>query len=130
MAEPTAKVRRETYQRDEHRCASCGARDGLTFQHRRAVGMGGSKVRPTIGDGLTACGLCNARYESDMRAAAMAHGWKVARWVYRPERVPVWDFVTHQWYRLDAVLPVRYPITARTARHMMRVVYGPEGVPE
>lgn len=46
MSTPTLTVRRAVYTRDEYRCASCRNVDGLTFQHRRATGMGGTKSLP------------------------------------------------------------------------------------
>lgn len=127
MAEPTAAIRAAVLERDNGRCWSCGTRDRLTFQHRRAVGMGGSPVRPIIADGIAACIVCNGRFESDLQTVALEKGWKVRRWVRFPERVPVWDFVTHQWYRLDPFRPIRFPIRSRVARDMMRRVYGPDG---
>lgn len=75
-------VRWATYERDGFMCACCGATDNLSFQHRRAVGMGGAgkKAAPlTPADGVTACVPCNGRFEADLQREALKRGWKVPR---------------------------------------------------
>lgn len=124
MSAPTQSVRDAVYDRDRNRCAACGTVDGLTFQHRRAVGMGGSKVRPTAEDGLTLSGKCNDACEAEMQQLALAYGWKVKRWVTDPSRVPVYYPHEFQWYRLEDT--TRIPITAVVALDMMHDVYGDE----
>lgn len=132
MADPTLKVRKGVMERDGLACASCAAVDGLTFQHRRAVGMGGSKLRPGYADGLAACGTCNARYEGDLQSLALLNGWKVRRWVEDPARVPYYHAATNHWYVLSPDEPLRRAITRSAARRMMNAVYAermPDGRP-
>ena len=119
MTAPTAKVRAATYLRDLHRCVSCGTSDGLTWQHRAATGMGGAGKRAaqlTPADGLTACALCNMRFEADMQQMALASGWKLRR---NRGGVPAWeipyrDAVTGLWWLPD-VEGFRHQVTAREA---------------
>lgn len=127
MAKPTPIVRAGVYTRDGKRCVSCSAREvPLEFQHRRAVGMGGSKAQPNYDDGLTACSRCNSRYEGDLQRAALKYGWKVPRWVMHPGMVPVWYVNERTWYRLTR-LGTRVPIDGPEAARMMYEVYG-EGI--
>lgn len=123
--EPTPVVRAVTYERDEHRCASCGAMVLLQWQHRRATGMGGTSYRPRIEDGLTSCATCNPAYESYLQKLALRFGWKVRSWVKRPEEVPVYVVWERTWYVL-LVDSRRVRITAAEAIAMMREVYGDE----
>ena len=127
VAEPTDKVRRGTRDRDGERCPSCGTAYGLTYQHRQAVGMGGSKKRPGYADGIAACGTCNTAFEGELQARALALGWKVRRWVKDAALVPYWHEVTQQWYRITHEGPWRTPISIREAARMMLDVYGPDG---
>ncbi|WP_292727147.1 hypothetical protein [Microbacterium sp. UBA837] len=124
MSKPTTAVRDSTYERDMHRCVSCGVMVALSFQHRRAVGNGGSKIRPTCEDGLTLCVLCNNRAEHVLQARALYFGWKVRRWVKDPSRVPVYYPHEFGWFRLVGTR--REKITAGAAHEMMRDVYGDE----
>lgn len=124
MADPTAKVRRGVMERDGERCVSCGTAWGLTFQHRRAVGMGGSKKRPTYDDGLAACGPCNARFEADLQDQALLNGWKVKRSVTEPSRVPYFHAAEGRWYRLTPSGPWRLHVPEPVALELMRDVYG------
>ena len=123
MSAPTPETRMAVYTRDGRRCVACHAADGLTFQHRRAVGMGGSKLRPDAADGLTLCGTCNEACEGRMQTLALAHGWKVRRWA-DPTLVPAYYPHEFQWFRFDGV--DRHPITAIVALDMMHAVYGDE----
>jgi len=123
MSAPTAATRESVYQRDDRRCAACGVMV-LTFQHRRAVGMGGSKTVPSPVDGLSLCAVCNAGCEGDMQAQALRYGWKVRRWVTYPERVPVFYPREQSWYRLEGVRRVR--ISRSVAMDMGCSVYGPD----
>lgn len=127
MANPTQKVRTGVMQRDGERCVSCGTAWGLTFQHRRAVGMGGSKIPPTYADGLAACGSCNARFEGDLQTLALLNGWKVPRGVDDPARVPYYHAHTNRWYALTDDGPWRVAIDREVAVAMKLAVYGPEG---
>lgn len=128
MSDPTPVVRAVTYERDEHRCVSCGATVHLQYQHRLAVGMGGSKRRPRYEEGITSCAICNPRYESDLQILALRYGWKVKkvkRAVEHPEDVPVFFPMERIWYRLTTS-GSRWPLSEREALTMMRAVYGPE----
>src|SRR5690606_30141313 len=111
------------YIRDGYRCVICGAADPLTFQHRRAVGMGGTKNLPAPVDGLTLCASCNERCEHDLQGSALANGWKVRRWA-DPARVPVFYPHEFQWYRLEGAVRVR--ISSAVAMEMGCSVYGDE----
>lgn len=126
MADPTDKVSRGVKERDGERCVSCGTAWGLTFQHRRAVGMGGSKLRPGYADGLAACLDCNTRFEQDLQTLALLNGWKVRKWVQDPSRVPYYHAHTGQWYSLESDWPARRQITREQAVAMMLDVYGPD----
>ena len=123
MTAPSTQTRTDVYVRDGYRCVMCTAVDGLTFQHRRAVGMGGSKNLPTTVDGLTLCLTCNEACEHSMQTVALANGWKVRRWA-NPERVPVYYPAEFQWYRLEGTRWV--PISSAVAMEMGCAVYGNE----
>lgn len=122
MAKPTTATRFRTYERDLNRCASC-ASPALSFQHRRAVGQGGSKTLPTVQDALTLCPTCNNHCEHTLQTRALAYGWKVRRWVTNPGDVPV--FYPHEfaWFVLTDT-GTREQIPALRAMEMMLVVYG------
>ncbi|SJM54911.1 hypothetical protein [Agrococcus casei] len=126
MADPTDKVRRGVRERDGERCVACGTMWAITFQHRRAVGMGGSKERPGYADGLAACADCNARFEGNMQTLALLNGWKVRRWVQDPSRVPYFHVATGRWYALAADGPWRREISRAEAVRMMNDVYAPD----
>lgn len=125
MADPTPVVRAVTYERDGERCVSCGVNLHLTYQHRQAVGAGGSKVRPGFVDGVTACASCNEGFEGRLQARALRFGWKVRRWVRRPGDVPVWYALERSWFRLERN-GSRVRVSAREALLMMVDVYGDE----
>jgi hypothetical protein len=124
MSAPTPHVRMGVYERDQHRCVSCGRFGGLTFQHRQAVGMGGTMIRPRFDQGLTACGICNGRYETDLQQSALRFGWKVPRWVEHAGMVPVFVPQLGQWFRLARSAPRRDHITHLAAMEAMHEVYG------
>lgn len=123
MTAPAPVTRALMLERDEHRCIVCWVMVQLEAQHRRAVGMGGSKVRPLIADLVTACTIHNAAFEHGLQAMALRFGWKVRGWVTEPERVPVYDLRGRQWWRLT-VEGLRIPITWTAAMQMMTDVYG------
>lgn len=123
MSDPIPVVRAVTYERDLHRCCSCGTVTRLQYQHRRVVGMGGSKERPSFQDGVTSCALCNPAYESTMQRQALRFGWKVRSWVQRPELVPVWFVLDRSWFTLTTD-GRRVPVTRVRAMEMMHDVYG------
>ena len=124
MASPSLVVRRLVLARDAHRCAACGDRSGLEFQHRQAVGMGGSKKRPEPWEGLTLCSTCNALAEGAMQRDALANGWKVRRWVSHAGLVPVFYAWARVWRVLDGEAAV--PVTTVEAARLLRQVYGDE----
>lgn len=129
MSLPTLVIRFGVYERDQHRCVSCGRDFRLTFQHRQATGMGGSKIRPTFVQGLTACDSCNSDYEHRLQQAALRFGWKVRRWVEHPGLVPVFYAPERRWYRLT-LLGTREHISHAEAMRMMAEMYGPDYDPE
>ena len=122
MSAPTKECRSAVYLRDGYRCVACASTEGLTFQHRRAVGMGGSKNVPAPIDGLALCLSCNERCEHDMQDRALANGWKVRRWVSDPSRVPVYFPHEFAWFRLEGTKRVR--ISSEIAMDMGCAVYG------
>ena len=125
MSEPTPATRAVTYERDKHRCVSCGSYTNLQYQHRQATGMGGSLIRPLFVDGVTSCARCNPRYESDLQRSALRFGWKVRSWVEMPGRVPVWCVWERCWYRLTKG-GTRELISPKVAIEMMTEIYGEE----
>lgn len=127
MSTPTPAVRAVTYERDEHRCVSCGTLSPIQYQHRAAEGMGGRLARPRLEEGLTTCAICNAGYEAHLQTRALARGWKVRRWVVQQGKaaeVPV-RYALAGWMQLTSD-GRRVPITRELAVEMMRAVYGPE----
>jgi hypothetical protein len=127
MTRPTPVVWAVVKERDWQQCVSCGRREGLEFQHRRAEGMGGRKAAPLHEEGLTSCWLCNPLYEGAMQRKALRLGWKVRSWVAdrgRAADVPVFYATERAWFRLDG--PTRVRISSARALEMMRAVYGEE----
>lgn len=121
MTAPSKFIRDSTKARDGHRCISCSTTQNLSFQHRQASGMGGSKKPLTPAAGLTACVTCNMRFESDLQGKALAYGWKVARWVTDPADVPVFDPLTDTWFLLAPGWE-RVPLLEADALELMSVV--------
>jgi hypothetical protein len=111
-------------QRDGAQCVVCAARDALSFQHRQAVGMGGSKHRPTCVEGLTACVPCNEAFEHRLQRIALLRGWKVRSWVEDAGLVPVWYPLLGGWHVLRG--EGREWVSADAARALMVDVYGNE----
>lgn len=116
---------RDLKDRDHNQCARCATRYNLSHQHRRAVGMGGSKVAPTFEDSLVLCLDCNVRCERDLQTLALVYGWKVRRYVADPSRVPVFYPHLWGWARLTAGGEA-LGIHATEAAEMMHDVYGDE----
>lgn len=123
MSAPTPVVRAVMLERDVHRCVKCGIRHHLEAQHRQAVGMGGSKVRPKIHELVTACSEHNARFESDLQGQALKNGWKVPKWVGDCSLVPVYYSFERAWFRLT-LESTRERISLEVAIEMMHAVYG------
>ena len=124
MTAPTPAVRAVMLERDNEQCVACPTTVRLEAQHRQAVGMGGSGRRPGFVELVTACQEHNARFESDLQTRALAHGWKVRKWVADPGQVPVF-YVRSGWHRLTDD-GMRIPISGVFASTMMRAVYGDE----
>jgi hypothetical protein len=128
MSDPTPVTRAVTYERDRHRCISCGRWVHLQYQHRAAVGMGGSKIRPLFVVGVTSCAICNPEYERTLQAQALRFGWKVPSWVRDQDRggdVPVYYLLERAWFRLHRD-GRRTQVTRERALRMMHDVYGDE----
>jgi len=125
MSAPTPAVRKATVTRDQFRCVLCGATTALEWNHRAAVGMGGSKHRPGAVEGVMLCTRCNTDIESvaDLMKLALSYGVKIRKWA-DPVKVPVFYPHEHQWFRLEGL--DRHPITAVVALDMMHDVYGDE----
>ena len=123
MADPTPVVRAVTYERDSEKCVSCGATTGLQYQHRQAVGMGGSKRRPRLDEGLTSCAACNPAYESTLQESALRFGWKVKKWVKDCALVPVYYPLERAWFRLSRE-GGRVRVSPDVALQLMVEVYG------
>ena len=124
MSEPTKAIREGTYARDNYQCVSCARRDLLSYQHRAAVGMGGSKLKPTFEMGLTACAFCNAKYESSLQRTALRFGWKIRKFVEHQGLIPVFYVPEQQWSRVHRSSPTREHITESEALDMMYAQYG------
>ena len=123
MSAPTPVVRQYTLVRDTSRCALCGALSPLEWNHRAAVGMGGSKHRPGVAEGVILCNRCNTDIESDadLMKTALANGIKIRKWA-DPNRVPIYYQQEWRWYRLEGI--ERVEVTAMVALDMMHAVYG------
>lgn len=68
------------------------------------------------GELLTACGLCNAGFESYLQRRALESGWKVRR-ALSPAvavEVPWWDFAAGVW-RVDSPVGGLFEVDARVA---------------
>lgn len=124
MSAPSKDVWDAVKARDGGQCIVCGTQHGLSFQHRQAVGMGGSKHRPTCVEGVTACLPHNEAFEHRLQALALLRGWKVRSWVEDAGRVPVWYPLLGGWHVLRG--EGREWVTARAARALMVDVYGDE----
>jgi hypothetical protein len=129
MVAPTSGIRAQVLTRDGGRCVSCGSADALQMQHRARVGNGGSGIRPDVLELVTACAVCNARFEADLQTRALVYGWKVRTWV-NPADVPVFNIPAQQWGLLGVqdffgeLRPVVFPCSPEFAWNRMRVVYG------
>jgi hypothetical protein len=123
VSAPTQLARTATLTRDDYQCLMCGAPGPLEWNHRAAVGMGGSQRRPGVVEGVILCHQCNHDIEADaaLMKLALSYGLKIRKWA-DPSRVPVYVPRLWQWFRLEGV--VRHPITAVVALDMMHAVYG------
>lgn len=123
MSAPTPVVRAAVFLRDKYRCVLCNAVDPLEWNHRAAVGMGGSQRRPGAVEGVVLCRVCNQGIESDagLMLRALAHGIKIRKWA-NPELVPLYVAHEFQWFALEGVK--RRPIPGVVAVDAMHAVYG------
>lgn len=114
MADVPDARRQAVYDRDDRVCAACGATEGLTLQHRQAVGMGGIDIGNRANNFqnlLTLCGEHNNRCEYDLQDVALGMGWKVPKMLtpeagpgiegMNPDIVPV-RFSDGRWAHLTA----------------------------
>lgn len=122
MADVALADRRAVRFRDGERCVSCGAVDGLTMQHRAAVGMGGTSFRVGLAGLLTACAVCNGEYEHTLQDEALVYGWKIRSWV-TAHIVPVFYMHRRIWVVLGAEGRMR-AVPSGEAVLMMRAAYG------
>lgn len=78
----SARVRQLVYERDGNACVACGVSHGLTIQHRKNRGMGGSKLLDTPANLVTMCAVENMLLESnaDFADRGRRNGWKL--WSY------------------------------------------------
>lgn len=123
MSAPTLQVRKTVYQRDHEACVSCNRRDSLTFQHRAAVGMGGSRIKPPPPAGIALCLLCNQACEAELQSRALAYGWKIRRHM-DPHRVPVYYPHEFGWFLLTG--GTRQSISSEIAVELMCAAHGAE----
>jgi len=86
--------------RDNGRCLLCRAHEPLDVHHRRARGMGGTKVRDRLANLVTLCRSCHDRIEA-YPDQARALGYRLDRGD-DPEDVAVWaaTAVGDGWTRL------------------------------
>jgi len=95
--DPDATTVRLVRERDSWRCARCAGWGPLSTQHRRARGMGGSRLEGinTPDNLITLCGTgttqCHGWVEAHP-AWARAHGWSVSFYGQPPAQVPVWTW--------------------------------------
>ena len=95
--DPYPSTVRLVRERDGWRCARCAGWGPLSTQHRRARGMGGSRLDSTndASNLLTLCGdgtqLCHGWVERHP-LWAKRHGWSVSHYGVVPARVPVWTW--------------------------------------
>jgi hypothetical protein len=125
---PTTALRFDTYDRDGFRCAACGATEPLEFQHRAAVGQGGSKIAPLPAEGLTLCSRCNNEAEHAGQTSALFHGWKIRRWVparFGADKVPVFYAAERAWWQLTP-MGERFEVSTARVGSLMAEVYGDE----
>lgn len=105
MTAPTARVRADTYNRDNNRCVAADGEcfGGLEWNHRENSGTGGrgSKATPvTVADGVTTCMSHNQRFETDMIVEARQKGWKILRnrGNMLASTIPYYDTTSGEWW--------------------------------
>lgn len=127
------KSRPEVFKRDGHICVADGLFEavkwpcsgGLTIQHRRTKGMGGSALGDSTEALVTMCQYHNLLQTADSEFAktCIKNGWAIPRWVadqYKFNRIPV--KYCDGWQLLDGV--ERFNISENTALDIMETIYG------
>jgi len=106
----TDALRQSIYDRDGRRCAACGREEGLTIQHRKNRGSGGTDRFNGCAFLLTLCGGCNLALENDATFAKTGrrNGWKIGNGD-DPAAIEVYYAVERAWFLLDAERPLRVP---------------------
>lgn len=104
MADLSRDEKGRVIARDRSRCLRCGRRPS-TFQHRRAIGMGGvGATGPplTPADGCGLCLDCNVGAEGSLQDEALNRGWKIRTSSSVPSReIPYYDAMTDNWWLPD-----------------------------
>jgi len=98
---------------------------GLTVQHRRGKGMGGSALGDDPKSLVVMCGFHNVLQtaDADFAKRCVELGWAVPRWVadqHKLSRIPV--KYCDGWFLLTDV--DRVPISENTAQAILEDVYG------
>ena len=127
------KSRPEVFKRDSYLCVADGLFEavrwpcvgGLTVQHRRTKGMGGSALGDAPEALVTMCSGHNVLQtaDADFAKRCVELGWAVPRWVadrHKLSRIPV--KYCDGWFLLTDV--DRVPISENTAQAIFEDVYG------
>lgn len=128
-----AKSRPEVFKRDRRECVVSGlfeairwpCKGGLTVQHRRGKGMGGSALGDAPESLVTFCAFHNVLQtaDADFARACVRYGWSVPRWVadqHSMSRLPV--RYADGWFLLSGT--ERFSISEDTAQAVFEDVYG------
>jgi hypothetical protein len=127
------KSRPIVYKRDRRECVVSGTFEavrwpcagGLTVQHRRGKGMGGSALGDDPEGLVSMCQFHNVLQTADHEFALVCtkFGWSVPRWAadqYKLSQIPV--FYADGWHLLSG--NSRFTIPESTAQAVMVEVYG------
>ena len=127
------KSRPIVYRRDRRECVVSGTFEGvrwacaggLTVQHRRGKGMGGSALGDDPEGLVTMCAFHNVLQTADHEFALLCtkYGWSVPRWAadqYKLSQIPV--YYADGWFLLSGT--ERFSIPDSTAKAVMGEVYG------
>lgn len=128
-----SKSRPVVFRRDGRECVVAGLWEsvkwpcagGLTVQHRRGRGMGGSAVWDEPDCLVAMCAAHNVleTADADFKKACLKFGWSVPRWVadqYAMSRIPV--RYADGWWLLSG--DGRYSISDNTAQTLIEEIYG------
>lgn len=119
MAGPNSFTRQRVFTRDSFRCVKCLTLTSLQFQHRVAVGSGGTKHRPSAAEGAVLCAVHNDEAEGSMNRVMLSLGLKlpqrhnIARNHELALNIPI--RYCDGWYLVDD-LGARNPVTDDEAR--------------